>query len=180
MTIPNPSRVTAAVLRTKGQILKVSKRVRVRADLGSIFPFGPTLRPNSHGAALFKLRQKKWTLHSPQQQKFSSSKIHRCGRMELCSPYTLWEPPLKPDWYNDSNTYSHWKLCLCAKRCVFNCVDWFSHYFRSTPNPLTLKLECCSIPAPLTCIWYTDSSTICSPLPLVGFYQSLIWLQISN
>jgi len=37
----------------------VSKRVRVRADLGSIFPFGPALRPNSHGAALFKLGQEK-------------------------------------------------------------------------------------------------------------------------
>jgi len=49
MTIPNPSRVTTAVLRTKGQILKVSKRVRVRADLRSVFPFGPALRTNSHG-----------------------------------------------------------------------------------------------------------------------------------
>jgi len=40
----------------------VSKRVRVRADLGSVFSFGPALRPNSHGAALFKLGQKKWAL----------------------------------------------------------------------------------------------------------------------
>jgi len=59
----NPSRVTAAPLRTKRQILKVSKRVRIRADLGSDFPFGPALRPNSHGVALFKLGQKKWALH---------------------------------------------------------------------------------------------------------------------
>jgi len=39
----------AAPLRTKGQILKVSKRVRVRADLWSVFSFGPALRPNSNG-----------------------------------------------------------------------------------------------------------------------------------
>jgi len=59
----NPNRVMTAALRIKGQILKVSKRVRVRADLGSVFPFGPALRPNSHGVALFKLGQKKWALH---------------------------------------------------------------------------------------------------------------------
>jgi len=49
MTIPNPSRVTTAVLRTKGQILKVSKRVRIRADLGSVFPLGQPLGPTHMG-----------------------------------------------------------------------------------------------------------------------------------
>ena len=66
---------------------------------------------------------------------------------------------------------SNWKLFLCAKRYVFNCVDWFSHYSRSNFRPATLKLGCSSLPSQPTCIWYTDSSTICSPLPLVGFIK---------
>ena len=36
-----------------------------------------------------------------------------------------------------------------------------------------LKLEWLFTPDQPNCIWYIDSPSICSPLPLVGFYQSL-------
>ena len=52
---------------------------------------------------------------------------------------------------------------------MFNCVDWFSYYSRSNFQPATLKLRCSFLHAQLTCIWHTDSSTICFLLPLVVF-----------
>jgi len=51
---------------------------------------------------------------------------------------------------------------------MFNNVDWFSHYTWNDFQLATLKLECSFILVQLTCIWYTDSPPICSPLPLVG------------
>jgi len=54
---------------------------------------------------------------------------------------------------------------------VFNNVDWFSHYTRNNLQHATLKLECSFILAKQTCILYTDSPLISSPLPLVGFIK---------
>jgi len=53
---------------------------------------------------------------------------------------------------------------------VFNSVDWFSHYSQSNSQPPTLKLERSFIPHQSTFIRYTNSHSICSPLPPVGFY----------
>jgi len=119
-------------------------------------------------------------LHSPQQQKFSSSKIHRWGRKKLCSPYLLWEPPLRHDWYNDSNAYSHWKLCLCAKRHVFNNVDWFNHYTWNGFELATLKLECSlkTCPTNLYLTYWLTSHML--PITSCRLYQSLRRLYVSN
>ena len=48
------------------------------------FSFGPAPRPNRMGQPLNKRGKEKWSLHSPQQQKFLTSKIkshlaNRCG-----------------------------------------------------------------------------------------------------
>ena len=54
---------------------------------------------------------------------------------------------------------------------MFDYVDWFSHYSRSNFQPATLKLGYSFLPPQPTCIWYINSSTICSPLPLVSFIK---------
>jgi len=112
-------------------------------------------------------------LHSPQQEKFSSSKIHSSDRKKtMLSSCSLQQPP-RHDWLNDCNTQIYWKLCLCAKRHTFNSVDWISHYSQSNSPPSTLKLEWSFTPNQPTYVWYADSPSICSPLLLVGVYQNL-------
>ena len=92
-------------------------------------------------------------------------------RRKLRFPHALWQPPLRHDRFDDSNTYNYWKVCLYAKRHVFNSVNWFSHYTRNNFQHAILKIECSFILAQLTCIWHTDSPLISSPLPLVGFIK---------
>jgi len=74
-------------------------------------------------------------------RKFSTLKIHRWDRKKTTFSSRLQQPPPIHDIFDDSYTYSHQKLYLCAMRYVSNNVNWVSHYTRTNFQLATLTLE---------------------------------------
>jgi len=102
---------------------------------------GPPFRLNSVAALNIRALNKRGFYILSNSKNFRPRKfIDGIGR-KLRFSHALRQSPPRHDRFDDSNTYSHWKLCLWAMRYMFNSVDWFSHYTRTNFQLATLTLE---------------------------------------